>query len=183
MSRFLRDARHCGVLPDQQRVHASSITRSRSKISWLFFERIGRQMAQRAYETVPDRACDTWKGMNVFAVDGSKYTLPASDELREHFQPRSGLGKGTSHYPQCLVSTVYDVLRRFPIARTVCPADSSERDEAMAMLRHVPSLVGSSSQTEDIQVTSLLPICIRTTTDISYCVARRPKRFRQLRGS
>ena len=30
----------------------------------------------------------------------------------------------------CLVSTVYDVFRRLPLARTVVPVDSSEREQA-----------------------------------------------------
>jgi hypothetical protein len=45
-------------------------------------------------------------------MDGSKFTLPASDELRAEFDPNSGLHvKGKGHYPQALVMTITDVLR------------------------------------------------------------------------
>jgi hypothetical protein len=92
-----------------------------------------------AYQSWPDQPKYLWHGMSVFAIDGSKYTLPASAELRAAFDPHSGLqypGKG--HYPQCLVSTLYDVFRRLPIARHVGPRDSSERDAAIKLLPFVP---------------------------------------------
>jgi len=58
--------------------------------------------------------------MSVYATDGSIYNLPATDKIREKFDPNSGLqNKGKGHYPQCLVSTLFDVFRRLPIARTV----------------------------------------------------------------
>lgn len=77
--------------------------------------------------------------MSVFAIDGSKYNLPASDELRAAFDPQSGLeypGKG--HYPQCLVSTLYDVFRRLPIARYLGARDSSEREAALKLSPFIP---------------------------------------------
>jgi hypothetical protein len=93
-----------------------------------------------AYDLWPTSAADTWLGLSVFAIDGSKYRLPASDALRKAFDPDSGLhhpGKG--HYPQCLVSTVYDVFRRLPIARTVQSiANANEREEVKALLPHIP---------------------------------------------
>lgn len=77
--------------------------------------------------------------MSVFAIDGSKFTRPASDEIREHFDPDSGpQNSGKGHYPQALVSTAFDVFRRIPVARTVMPSTGSEREEALAMLAHTP---------------------------------------------
>jgi hypothetical protein len=77
--------------------------------------------------------------MSVYAVDGSMYDLPATDEIRKEFDPKSGLQyKGKGHYPQCLVSTLYDVFRRLPIARTVVPVNSCEREQAKQLLPHVP---------------------------------------------
>jgi len=77
--------------------------------------------------------------MYVFAVDGSKFNLPGNDELREKFDPNSGLDKpGKGHYPQCLVTTVYDVFRRIPIARSVAPVGTSEREEFLKLLPLIP---------------------------------------------
>lgn len=76
----------------------------------------------------------------MFAIDGSKYHLPAADALRSVFDPDSGLDHpGQGHYPQCLVSTAYDVFRRLPVARTVQPmAHANEREEVKALLPHLP---------------------------------------------
>lgn len=94
-----------------------------------------------AYEVWPTSDENTWQGLSVFAIDGSKYRLPASGALRSAFDPESGLehpGKG--HYPQCLVSTAYDVFRRLPVARTVQPmAQANEREEVKALLPHLPT--------------------------------------------
>ncbi len=77
--------------------------------------------------------------MTVIAIDGSKYTLPATKELCEHFDPETGLeNPGKGHFPQSLVSTAYDVFRRIPVARTVMPMATSERQEAIKMVPMLP---------------------------------------------
>jgi hypothetical protein len=136
---FFKDARRSGLWFDAEPVHRSAVTKARAKVPWQVFEDIFSQSVALAYKCYPDLPKYKWHGMSVFAIDGSKYDLPASEELRKKFDPNSGLeypGKG--HYPQCLVSTVYDVFRRIPIARTVAPRDSSEREEALKMLPHIP---------------------------------------------
>ena len=92
-----------------------------------------------AYECWPQIPEYLWHGLSVFAIDGSFYTLPATENTRKEFDPKSGLqhpGKG--HFPQCRVSTVYDVFRRLPIARSVVTVNSSERDEAKSLLPSIP---------------------------------------------
>jgi hypothetical protein len=87
----------------------------------------------------PQNSKYLWKGMSVFAIDGSKYTLPATEQIRKEFDPKSGFQyKSKGHYPQCLVSTAYDVFRRLPVARTIAPVKSSEREEAKQLLQHIP---------------------------------------------
>jgi hypothetical protein len=76
--------------------------------------------------------------MSVIGIDGSKYNLPATEENRKEFDPKSGLDHaGKGHYPQCLVSTAYDVFRRFPVARTVVSIHGSERKEALNLLASI----------------------------------------------
>ena len=78
--------------------------------------------------------------MSVFAFDGSKFDLPATEELRKAFDPQSGFQhEGRGHYPQCLVTTAYDVFRRIPVARSVVSIHGSEREEARALLPCIPS--------------------------------------------
>jgi Transposase DDE domain len=59
--------------------------------------------------------------LSVFAFDGAQDHLPATEAVRQAFDPQSGLEyPGRGHYPQCLGTTAYDVFRRLPVGRTVC---------------------------------------------------------------
>ena len=109
-------------------------------MSWTAFEQLHHDAVRLAYELWPTSEEDTWLGLSVFAIDGSKSHLPASEALRKAFDPDSGLDHpGKGHYPQCLVSTVYDVFRRLPIARTVqAMAHANEREEVKALVPHIP---------------------------------------------
>jgi len=137
---FFRAARRNGLWTDAEAVHRSAVTKARGKLPWGVFASLLGDAVELAYDIWPSRESDTWHDMSVFAIDGSKYQLPSSDEIRQVFDPLSGLcvaGKG--HYPQCLVSTVYDVFRCFPVARTVVPiAEGNEREQAEAMLSQIP---------------------------------------------
>lgn len=138
---FFRHARRSGLWPEAEAVHRSAVTKARAQLSWTAFEHLHRDAVRLAYEVWPASEEDTWQGLSVFAIDGSKYDLPASAALRAAFDPDSGLDQpGKGHYPQCLVSTVHDVFRRLPIARTVRPiADANEREELKALLPHIPA--------------------------------------------
>ncbi len=137
---LFRQARRSGLWPDAQAVHRSAVTKARAHVPWTAFEQVHQEAVKLAYEVWPICEADTWQGLSVFAIDGSKYTLPAAEAVRTAFDPTSGLehpGKG--HYPQCLVSTAYDVFRRLPIARTVQPmAEANEREEVKALLPQIP---------------------------------------------
>lgn len=92
------------------------------------------------YKFFPEDSKYLWKGKSVFGIDGSKFTLPATAEIREDLDPKSGLKhRSKGHYPQCLISTVYDVFRRLFVARTIVDNKGSEREEAKLMLPYVPS--------------------------------------------
>lgn len=123
-------------------LHRSAITKARRKIRWELFESLFDQAVKTSYALWPSNPQHEWHGMSVIAFDGSKYQLPASDEIREYFDPTSGLEcrkKGRGHYPLCLVSTAFDVFRRIPIARTVVPnTQSNERDQAIKLIEKIP---------------------------------------------
>lgn len=138
---FFRQARRSGLWPEAEAVHRSTVTKARAKLSWTAFEQLHHDAVHLAYEVWPTADEYTWQGLSVFAIDGSKYRLPASDALRSAFDPDSGLDHpGKGHYPHCLVSTAYDVFRRLPIARTVQPmAQANEREEVKALLPHLPT--------------------------------------------
>ena len=138
---FFRQARRSGLWPAAAAVHRSAVTKARAKLSWTAFEHLHQDAVYLAYDLWPTSDEDTWQGLSVFAIDGSTYHLPAAEAVRQAFDPDSGLDHpGKGHYPQCLVSTVYDVFRRLPIARTVrALAAANEREEVKALLPRIPS--------------------------------------------
>ncbi|MEQ6340634.1 MAG: IS4 family transposase [Gammaproteobacteria bacterium] len=131
-----------GAWPRADAVHASALTKARAKLSWCVFDTLLKQTAALAQTLFPAADCYQWKGMSVYAIDGSKYQLPASVAIRAHFDPDSGLhpdNPGRGHYPMALVSTAYDVFRQLPVARAVVSiADADERIQAQALLPHIP---------------------------------------------
>lgn len=137
---FFKQARRSDCWPDAEAVHRSAVTKARSRLKWSVFENLLSDSVQLAYTLWPEAPEYTWHGMTAVAFDGSKYHLPATPELREAFDPNSGLAfPGKGHYPQCLVSTAFDVFRRLPIARVVSPlAEGNEREDVKALLPQLP---------------------------------------------
>lgn len=137
---FFKNARRSGLWFDTDTVHRSSITKARQKVPWQVFQNILSDAVKIAYDLWPENDPKyLWHGMSVYATDGSKYNLPATETMREEFDRNSGLqNKGKGHYPQCMVSTLYDVFRRLPIARTIVKNDSSEREEIKKLKPFVP---------------------------------------------
>ncbi len=119
---LFQQARRSGLWPDAHAVHRSAVTTARAHVPWTAFAQVQQEAVKLAYEVWPTREADTWQGLSVFAIDGSKYQLPAATAVRTAVDPTSGLTQpGKGPYPQCLVSTVDDVFRWLPIGRTVQP--------------------------------------------------------------
>lgn len=137
---FFRMCRRSGLWPDAESVHRSAVTKGRKKIPWQVFEEISDDAVALAYELWPQDDEYNWNGRAVYAFDGAKFLLPATSEIRNEFDPNSGLeSDGKGHYPQCLVTTAYDVFRRMPIGRVVSPCDSSEREVVRQLIPKIPA--------------------------------------------
>ena len=137
---FFKQARRSGLWPEAQGVHRSAVTKARRKLPWQLFEQLFYKAVRLAYQAWPDDPQYQWHGMSVFAIDGSKYALPATAQIRDVFDSNSGLDSSTQrHYPQCLVSTAFDVFRRLPVARTIVGIETgNEREEAKRLIEQIP---------------------------------------------
>lgn len=139
LTEFFRNARRCGIWHGTNAPHRSNITRARKKVHWTIFQDILYRAVALANELWPRDDIYLWNKMSVYAFDGSRFCLPATEELRTEFDSNSGLNNfGKGHYPQCLVMTVYDVFRQLPVARAVGTVHDSERDQAQSLLSHIP---------------------------------------------
>ena len=66
---------------------------------------------------------ETWHGLRVFAVDGSKVNLPTHPELVSAY----GVQNSTGNLPQALISVIYDVFGKHIIDLLVARHDGNER--------------------------------------------------------
>ncbi len=96
--KLFRDARRSGLWPDAEAIHRSALSKARKKVPWEIFQDTLNNAVRLAYDLWPDNPLYTWHGMSVFATDGSKYTLPATELIRKEFDHNSGLGNpGKGH--------------------------------------------------------------------------------------
>ena len=58
---------------------------------WHVFQDMLNDAVTLAYECWPQDPRFSWHGMSVCAMDGSKYDLPATAEIRDEYDPMSVL--------------------------------------------------------------------------------------------
>ncbi len=108
-------------------VAASSMSVARAKVGASVFRRIHAAVLRHAG---PDRAT-LWKGLRAFAVDGSKLNLPR-ELVRAGYDPPGP----QAHYPQGLLSCLYQLRRRLPCDFELV----SHGDERRAARQHLATL-------------------------------------------
>lgn len=92
-------------------------------------------MAQRRLCRLKRLVC----GLLPIAVDGSILHMPRSRELVRRFGvPVDRLGCELCHYPQALLVTAWDLVRRIPIAWALEPHKCCERTAFLSLLAQVP---------------------------------------------
>ena len=108
LAELWEQCRRLGVAPPQpQPVSASSICAARAKIHADVFRRIHRAILEQAPR---ETAGQLWHGHRIFAVDGSKLNLPRPLAQEGYRTPSSN-----AHYPQGLLSCLYQLRSRIPV--------------------------------------------------------------------
>ncbi len=120
-------------------LHFTNLRRSQAKILPSAFAQILEELKDFVYSHWTDDEY-LFQGKNVIAIDGSKFNLPYSEELRKEYDLKSLSERSHSHsyYPQCLVSTFYDAYRKIPIIRDVRDVKGSERAVILENLDKLP---------------------------------------------
>ena len=127
LAELWEQCRRLGVaLPQPQPVSASSICAARAKIHADVFRRIHRAILEQAPR---ETAGQLWHGHRIFAVDGSKLNLPRPLAQEGYRTPSSN-----AHYPQGLLSCLYQLRSRIPVDFDLL-AHGNERLAALAHLR------------------------------------------------
>lgn len=115
-------------LPQKSSIAPSSFCAARSKLDESIF-RCANQRILGAY--APERSRYTWNGHRLFAVDGSKVNLPRSLVQYGYRTPNA-----EAHYPQGLLSCLYEIGSRLPYDFDLV----AHSDERMCAARHLDVL-------------------------------------------
>jgi hypothetical protein len=111
----------------------SSFCKARRKLPEKYIKEMFSRAVERSNQVEPQRL---WKGHRLFAVDGMKVSLPLSAELKEHFGcPK--VTDGEAHYPQALLSELFNVLTDEVNDFTLSPYTANEREQAILHLSHL----------------------------------------------
>jgi hypothetical protein len=167
--------------PDGSRTVASSaLTQARARIGaepmeWLFL-RTGEEWANRSADG------DRWKGLALYAVDGTTMRVADSVENREHFGSQSaGEIHGISGYPLMRVVVLMAVRSHLLAAATFGPVSIDERVYARSLWQSLPDQSLVLVDRHHLQSDVLIPIM---TTGIERHWLSRAKAttsFRQIR--
>jgi len=115
-------------LPQKSSPASSSFCAARKKLDESIFQCLNSRIIS-AY--TPERRRFTWKGHRLFAVDGSKITLPPSLKKYGYRPPNE-----QAHYPQGLLSCLFEVRSQLPFDFDLV-ANACERTCAVKHLRQL----------------------------------------------
>ena len=125
---FWDEAQSHGVaLPQDEPVAAPSFCNARQKLPATVVREVFHLAADRFDETHGESF--RFKGLRLLGVDGSKLNVQPSEQLRRAYGTPSG-----AHYPQLLLSTLFDLCARVPVDAVVAPNASSERQQLSPLL-------------------------------------------------
>ncbi len=111
----------------------SAFIQSRNKIKPEVFIHLNKTLINEFY-TDNDLSIKIWKGFRLLAVDGSRLTLPNTNELLNEFgQTKNQSNTGVV---QARVSVLYDVLNKFVLEGILSPLSIGEVVSAIQHLEH-----------------------------------------------
>ena len=96
-----------------------SLSEARNKLTVRAFVRLFKLTVN----TMTEHCTNKWHGYRIYAIDGSKISLPADKKLREHF---GTLGKDKTA-PKAQGSVLYDVLNDIVADAAIEPLTTDER--------------------------------------------------------
>lgn len=113
-------------LPQSKPVTQSSFGSARAKLDETIFKTLNTEVIH-SYET--DRDDFRWKNHRLFAVDGTKINLPKQLQKSDSYR----LMSDNSHYPQGLVSCLYQLKSNIPVDFDLSP----NFDERQMAIKHL----------------------------------------------
>ena len=112
-----------------KKISKQAVSHARQGINPLLFTELFNISVNCFYDNLPQRK--EWQGLHVFAIDGSRFELPNSKDLFDHFGEMFNAFNPSEKYTQALASVVYDVLDDYIVHASINRYIASERDAAV----------------------------------------------------
>ena len=131
LEHFWTNACNWGLkLPQSRPVSAAAFCKARRKLPSSLLRDLLKIVNGRFVQDFGSRY--QWRGRRVFAIDGTKLNVKATEELGIKFgKPHCG------RHPQVLVCTLYDVLSELPVDQVQLPCNCDERFSFDSLLDHL----------------------------------------------
>lgn len=105
-----------------------AFSKGRQRIKVEAFQELFYAVVEKFYEKAD---ITSWKGYQLFGIDGTRLNLPCTDELAELYGTQVSSGEPQV---QALVSCVYDLMNGIIVDTRFAPCDSNERAAAKDMI-------------------------------------------------
>lgn len=115
------------------RFSKSAFVQARKKVKPEVFDKLSSVLLNEFY-TDNDVAIKLWNGFRLLAVDGSRITLPITNELKEIYGKTKNQTNTSIVQARC--SVIYDVLNNYVLDGILAPLKRGERDLALSHLEH-----------------------------------------------
>ncbi|WP_245585035.1 IS4 family transposase [Psychroserpens burtonensis] len=109
----------------------SAFVQARKKIKPEVFDKLSQILLSEFYAN-NDAAIKLWKGFRLLAVDGSRITLPITDELKTIYGKTKNQSETIIIQARC--SVIYDVLNNYVLDGALAALKRGERDLALSHL-------------------------------------------------
>ena len=117
-------------------VGKQSVSEARRKLHWRAFQYLLHEASLERLTTLPESM--RYKGMLVYAIDGSQFFVPNTPELRSVFSPME-MGRpkpgAKTHYPYGKLVTAVNVYSGQPVSASVDDHHVSEREMVVKLIR------------------------------------------------
>lgn len=105
-----------------------AFSKGRQRIKVEAFQDLFQAVVEKFYEKAD---LTSWKGYQLFGIDGTRLNLPCTDELAELYGTQVSQGEPQV---QALVSCIYDLMNGIIVDTRFAPCNSSERVAAKEMI-------------------------------------------------
>jgi hypothetical protein len=114
----------------------SAYCQARARLPQALFDRLQQAVSDAVRAEGPDHDATRWLGHRVFLMDGSSFSMPDSDELRQHFGQPSEQAQGCG-FPVAHLMALFDARRGYLLSAGAQPMNTHDLSQAASTHAHV----------------------------------------------